>query len=258
MRLKDKVAIITGGASGIGRETCRLFAREGAKIMVADLLIEEANKVADELKAQGHQAIAMKVDVTRLGEANRLAKFTLDKFAQIDILANIAGGSAGPVIKTKHSLFAESTKERWDDMINLNLYGTFNCTRAVINHMIERRNGKIINFASTAGMIGMQKAAEYSAAKGGIIAFTKALAKEVGRYGINVNCISPGVIGSPRVQQMPKEMVQLWQEGIPIGRLGKPEEVASVVLFLASDEASYITGENITVAGGLPLGPKGY
>lgn len=258
MRLKDKVAIITGGASGIGRETCRLFAREGAKIMIADLIIEEANKVADELKARGHQAIAMKVDVTRLGEANRLAKFTLDKFDQIDILANIAGGSAGPVIKTKHSLFAESTKERWDDMINLNLYGTFNCTRAVINHMIERCNGKIINFASTAGMIGMQKAAEYSAAKGGIIAFTKALAKEVGHYGINVNCISPGVIGSPRVQQMSKEMLQLWQEGIPVGRLGKPEEVASVVLFLASDEASYITGENITVAGGLPLGPKGY
>lgn len=258
MRLKDKVAIITGGASGIGRETCRLFAREGAKIMIADLIIEEANKVANELKAQGHQAIAKKVDVTNLDEANRLAKFTLDKFGQIDILANIAGGSAGPAIKTKHGLFAESTKERWDDMINLNLYGTLNCSRAVINHMIERRSGKIISFASTAGMIGMQKAAEYSAAKGGIIAFTKALAKEVARYGINVNCISPGIIGSPRVQQMPKEMVQLWQEGIPFGRLGKPEEVASVVLFLASDEASYITGENITVAGGLPLGPKGY
>jgi len=257
MRLKDKVAIITGGASGIGRETCRFFAREGAKIMIADLIIEEANKVANELKAQGHQAIVKKVDITSLEEANRLAKFTLDKFGQIDILANIAGGSAGPVIKTKHSLFAESTKERWDDMINLNLYGSFNCTRAVINHMIERRNGKIINFASTAGIIGMQKAAEYSAAKGGIIAFTKTLAKEVGRYGINVNCISPGVIGSPRVQQMPKEMVQLWQEGIPIGRLGKPEEVASVVLFLASDEASYITGENITVAGVYLWGQKG-
>jgi 3-oxoacyl-[acyl-carrier protein] reductase len=104
----------------------------------------------------------------------------------------------------------------------------------------------------------MQKAAEYSAAKGGIIAFTKALAKEVGYYGINVNCISPGVINSPRVQTMPKEMVQQWQEGIPLTRLGRPDEIASVVLFLASDDASYITGENITVAGGLPLGPKGY
>jgi NAD(P)-dependent dehydrogenase (short-subunit alcohol dehydrogenase family) len=258
MRLKDKIAIITGGGSGIGRETCRLFAREGAKIIIADLIIEEANKIADELKARGHQAMAMKIDITSFDEANRLAGAALDRYGQIDILANIAGGSAGPVIKTKHRLFAESTKERWEDMINLNLYGTFNCTRAVINHMIERRSGKIISFSSTAGMIGMQKAAEYSAAKGGIIAFTKTLAKELGQYGINVNCISPGVIGSPRVQQMPKEMVQQWQEGIPLARLGKPEEVASVVLFLASDEASYITGENITVAGGLPLGPKGY
>ena len=258
MRLRHKVAIITGGGSGIGRETCRLFAREGAKTIIADLIIEEASKVADELKAQGHQALAMKVDVTNLDQANQLAGAVLDKFGQIDILANIAGGSAGPAIKTKLGLFAESTKERWEDMIHLNLYGTFNCTRAVINHMIERRGGKIVSFASTAGMIGMQRGAEYSAAKGGIIAFTKALAKEVARYGINVNCISPGVIGSPRVQGLNKDMIQQWQEGIPLGRLGKPEEVASVVLFLSSDEASYVTGENITVAGGLPLGPKGY
>ena len=258
MRLKDRVAIITGGGGGIGRATCRLFAREGAKIMIADLIIEEAKKVADELKAQGHQAVAMEIDITSFDEAKRLAGATLDKFGQIDILANIAGGSAGPVIKTKHGLFAESTKERWEDMINLNLYGTFNCTRAVINHMIERRRGKIISFASTAGMIGMQKAAEYAAAKGGIIAFTKTLAKEVGQYGINVNCISPGVIGTPRVQQMSKEMVQQWLDGIPLSRLGRPDEVADVVLFLASDESSYITGENIAVAGGLPLGPKGY
>jgi len=218
VRLKDRVAIITGGGGGIGRETCRLFAREGAKIMIADLIIEEANKIADELKAQGHQAMAMQIDVTSLDEANRLARATLEMFGQIDILVNMAGGSAGPVIKTKHSFFAESTKERWEDMINLNLYGTFNCTRAVIKHMIERRSGKIISFASTAGMIGMQKAAEYSAAKGGVIAFTKTLAKEVGQYGINVNCISPGIIGTPRVLQMDKKMVQQWREGIPLAR----------------------------------------
>ena len=258
MRLKDKVAIVTGGGSGIGRETSRLFAREGARTIIADLIIKEASKVADELQVQGHQALAIKVDVTNLEQVNRLAGDVLDKFGQIDILANIAGGSAGPAIKTKHGLFAESTKERWEDMISLNLFGTFNCTRAVINHMIERQSGKIVSFASTAGTVGMQRAVEYSAAKGGIIAFTKALAKEVARYGINVNCISPGIIGSPRVRGMNKDMVQQWEEGIPLGRLGEPEEVASVVLFLSSDEASYITGENITVAGGLPLGPKGY
>ena len=258
MRLSDKVAIITGGGRGIGRETCRLLAKEGAKTIIADLMFEEASQAADELKAQGYQALAMKIDITNLDQANQLAGAVLDKFGRIDILANIAGGSAGPVIKTKLGLFAESTKERWDDMINLNLYGAFNCSRAVINHMIERRSGKIISIASTAGTIGMQRGVEYSAAKGGIIAFTKALAKEVAQYGINVNCISPGIIGSPRVYETNKDVIQQWQEGIPLGRLGKPEEVASVVLFLASDESSYITGENITVAGGLPLGPKGY
>ena len=258
MRLRDKVAIITGGGSGIGRATCRLLAREGAIAIIADLILEEANKVADELKAQGQQALAMKIDVTDLDQANRLADAVLDEFGRIDILANVAGGSAGPAIKSKLGLFSESSKERWDDMIHLNLYGTLNCTRAVINHMVERRSGKIVNVASTAGMIGMQGGAEYSAAKGGVIAFTKALAKEVAPYGINVNSISPGVIGTPRVREINRDTIQQWQEGIPLGRLGKPEEVASVVLFLASDEASYITGENITVAGGLPLGPQGY
>ena len=258
MRLKDKVAIITGGASGIGRETCKLFAREGASLMIADLVYEEAESLATELKDQKYTVAVMATDVTNIDEANNLAKATLSKFGKIDILANIAGGSAGPTIKTKHGLFAESGKERWDEMISLNLYGTLNCTRAVVSHMIERRSGKIVNFASTAGMIGMQKAAEYAAAKGGIIAVTKTLAKELGQYGINVNCISPGVVGTPRVQQMPKDMVQAWLDGIPLGRLGKPEELAQVVLFLASDESSYITGENIAVAGGLTLGPKGY
>jgi len=252
------VAIITGGGGGIGRETCRLFAREGATTIVADLIIEGASAVADELNAQGYQALAMKIDVTDLDQAHYMADAVLGEFGRIDILANVAGGSAGPAIKSKLGLFAESTKERWDDMIHLNLYGVLNCTRAVINHMVERRCGKIVNIASTAGMIGMQRGAEYSAAKGGIIAFTKALAKEVAPYGINVNSISPGVIGSPRVREINNDKIQQWLEGIPLGRLGKPEEVATVALFLASDEASYITGENIVVAGGLPLGPPGY
>ena len=258
MRLGDKVAIITGGGGGIGRETCRLFAREGATTIVADLIIEGASAVADELNAQGYQALAMKIDVTDLDQAHHMADAVLGEFGRIDILANVAGGSAGPAIKSKLGLFAESTKERWDDMIHLNLYGVLNCTRAVINHMVERRCGKIVNIASTAGMIGMQRGAEYSAAKGGVIAFTKALAKEVAPYGINVNSISPGVIGSPRVREINNDKIQQWLEGIPLGRLGKPEEVATVALFLASDEASYITGENIVVAGGLPLGPPGY
>ena len=182
----------------------------------------------------------------------------MDRFGRIDILANIAGGSAGPVIATNYSLFAESVKERWDEIVNLNLYGTLNCTRAVVNHMIERRSGKVINFASLAGMIGMRKAAEYSAAKGAVIAFTKSLAKELGQYGINVNSISPGVIGTARVRKSNKDTIQDWLMGISLGRVGEPEEVARVVLFLASDDSSYITGENIMVDGGMAHGVMGY
>ncbi len=258
MRLQGRVAIITGGASGIGQETVRRFAREGAKTVIADLMMEKASELAEHLRFQGHEAIAIRTDVTSLDEARTLARFAMDAYGQIDILANIAGGSAGPVIRTKHSLFADSTRERWDEMIGLNLYGALNCTRAVINHMIQRHSGAVVNVASTAGMIGMQKAAVYSAAKGGVIAFTKALAKEVGEYGINVNCVSPGIVGSARVRQMREDMVQQWLEGIPLGRLATPEEVADVIVFLSSDEASYVTGENVTVAGGLVLGPKGY
>ena len=258
MRVKDKVAIVTGGGGAIGRETSKLLATEGAKVMVADLNTEEANKVVDEIKALGHKALAIDLDTTKVDKAEQLAKATLDNFGQIDILVNVVGGSAGPFIKTKLGFFAQSNKERWEEIVNLNLLGTFNCTRAVINHMIERRSGKIVSIASTSGVIGMQKAAEYSAAKAGIIGFTKALAKEVGPYGINVNCLSPGVVGTPRVLEMAKELIPEWTKGIKLGRLAKPEEIASVVFFLVSEESSYITGQNIIVDGGLSLGPTGY
>ena len=258
MRLKDKVAIVTGGSGGIGTCTCDRLAEEGAKLVIAEIEIQGAEQLADRLNASGHEAKSIKVNVNEFEEAQQLARYTLDTFGRIDILANIAGGSAGVFLKSKHSIFAESTQERWQEVIDVNLYGALNCTRAVINHMIERQTGKIINFASIAGMVGMQKAAEYSAAKSGIMGFTKTLAKEVGAYGINVNCISPGVIATERVRNMPKEMVNQWKEGIPQGRLGDPDEIARVVVFLASDDASYITGANIPVEGELTLGPKGF
>ena len=258
MRLKDKVAILTGGAGGIGGETCELFASEGAKLMIADVDYDGATKLADDLNARGREASAINVDVRSLDGAKQLVEETLASFGRIDILANIAGGSAGVFLKTKHAIFSESTLERWEEVINVNLYSALNCAQAVINHMIERRSGKIISLASTAGMVGMQKAAEYSAAKAGIIGFTKSLAKELGPYGITVNCISPGIIGTERVRQMPQDMVNGWQQGIPLGRLGEPHEVASVLLFLASDESNYVTGVNIPVEGGMRLGPKTY
>lgn len=257
MRVKDKVAIVDGGATGIGRKTAEFLAKEGAKVVIADIAIEEANKTVDEIKAIGGEAIAMRVDVTSLDEANEMVKTTLDNFGQIDILVNAAGGSAGPLIRSKRGPFSQSNKDRWDDMINLNLYGALNCTRAVINNMIERRTGKIVNIASSSGMLGEKNAVAYSAAKGGIIAFTKALAKEVAPYGITVNAVSPGICGSERVLSMlSKEGIDEAAKGIYLGRLGIPEDLANAVLFLASDESNYITGHNLVVDGGLTMGPE--
>jgi NAD(P)-dependent dehydrogenase (short-subunit alcohol dehydrogenase family) len=196
MIIKDWVAIVTGGASGIGRQTCLRMAKEGAKVVIADKNLQGAQKVVDEIKAMGqNEVIAIEVDITNLDEANRMAGATLDKFGQIDIMANIAGGA----IPDKIGPFAQSSKEVWERIMALNLYGTFNCTRAVINHMIERRSGKIVNIASVAGIVGQGNTADYAAAKGGIIAFTKSLAKEVARYNINVNCVSPAFTGTERV-----------------------------------------------------------
>lgn len=248
-RFKDKVAIVTGGASGIARATSHILAREGAKVVIADINIEGANKVADEIKAQGNEVMAVKVDVTSLEEANWMAKTTLDKFGHIDILANIAGGA----IPGKIGPFSESHKEVWDCIFALNLYGPLNCCRAVVNHMIERRYGKIVNVASVAGLIGQANTADYAAAKGGIIAFTKSLAKELAPYGINVNCVSPAFTGTERVLSMPEEFLQKQIRMIHLGRYGKPEEIANVIVFLGSDEASFVTGANYVVDGGITL-----
>ena len=257
-KLQGKVAIVTGGAGGIGKETCELFALEGARLLIAEVELGAAEKVAEEFGKKGYEAKAAKVDVRDFNDAKQLVETAIDIFGDVDILVNVAGGSAGVFLKTKHSVFAESSPERWKEIIDLNLFGTLNCTYAIINHMIDRRKGKVINLSSIAGMIGMQKAAEYSAAKAGVIGFTKALAKEVAPFGINVNCVSPGVIGTLRCRNMPKESIDSWLEGIPFGRLGEPKEIANAILFLASNESDYITGENIPVTGGQTLGPTGY
>ena len=258
MRLRDKVAIITGGGGGIGGQVCSLFAEEGARLLIAEIDSNAAAKMEKELGQKGYKAETTDVDIRNFDAAKQLIRTALDIFGQIDILVNVAGGSAGVFLKSKHSIFAQSSPERWKEIIDLNLNGTLNCTRAVINHMIERQSGKIVNLSSIAGMIGMQKAAEYSAAKAGVIGFTKALAKEVAPHGIHVNCVSPGVIGTSRVRNMPKKSVDAWLAGIPFGRLGEPAEVAKAILFLASSESDFITGENIAVTGGQTLGALGY
>lgn len=249
MQIKGWVAIVTGGASGIGRQTALRLAREGAKVAIVDKNRDGANKVVEEIKALGGEALALEVDITSLDEAHQMAKAVLDKFGQVDILANIAGGA----FPSKMGTFAQSDRQVWDLNINLNLFGTFNCTRAIVNHMIERKKGKIVNIASVAGMVGQATTADYAAAKGGIIAFTKSLAKELAPYGINVNCVSPSMTGTERVLSMPKDFLEKQIKTIHLHRYADPEEIANVVVFLASDEASFVTGANYVADGGITL-----
>ena len=249
MNIKGWVAIVTGGASGIGRQTALRLAREGAKVALVDKNLEGANKVAEEIKALGGEVMALETDITSLDEAHKMAIAVLDKFGQVDILANIAGGA----FPSKMGSFAQSNREIWDLNINLNLFGTFNCTHAIVNHMMERKKGKIVNIASVAGMVGQATTADYAAAKGGIIAFTKSMAKELAPYGINVNCVSPAITGTDRVRSMPKEFLQKQIDTIHLHRFGEPEEIANVVVFLASDEASFVTGANYVADGGITL-----
>jgi NAD(P)-dependent dehydrogenase (short-subunit alcohol dehydrogenase family) len=258
MRIKDKVAIVTGGGGGIGQATCRLLAREGGKIMIADVVAGEAEKLAASIRGEGGDADVAVVDITKYEAAISLSEATMKRYGRIDILVNLAGGSAGPAIRTKQQIFAQSTPDRWEEMLTLNLVGTLNATRAVVNQMIEQKSGRIVSFSSSAGVIGGMRVADYSAAKAGVIGFTKALAKEVAPYGINVNSIAPGVVGTPRMMAMAPEIMEGYLKGIRLRRFARPEELASVVLFLVADDSSYITGQNIEVDGGLNLGPENY
>lgn len=250
MKLSDRIALVTGSASGIGRGIALELAGEGANIIVADLNLDGAGKVVDEIKALGRQAIAIKVDVRSSSETNNMFKVAVERFGWIDILVNNAGGSA----RERATLFHQSTEEVWDYVLGINLKGVLNCSRAVINHMMERKKGVIINTASVAGLVGSPGRADYSAAKGGIIAFTKAVAKEVAGYGVRVVAVSPGVIETPMMQHIPRaHLEELLKNVPPVGRNGKPEDIAHMVAFLASDDASFITGHNFIVDGGAIL-----
>ena len=244
MGLHNKTAIVTGAGGSIGRAIARRLASDGANVVVNDVKCEAAEKVAEEI---GGSAIGIGADVTKSDEVRAMVATTLERFGQVDILVNNAGGSAALLNKISH--FKDADEEVWKWVIDLNLHGTMICIQAVLDHMIERRYGKIVNFASIAGVSGLVTRVDYSAAKGGIIALTKALAMEVGEYSINVNCVSPGAIArTPGAE---------WPEATWFGRMGLPEEVAALTAFLVSDEASFITGENTLVDGGRTLGPRG-
>lgn len=247
-RLSNKVAIVTGGNIGIGRAISQRLAAEGADVVVTGRGFEDCQKVAAEVEAMGRKALPIKMDVSIYADAEKMAKETLDKFDKIDILCNVAGGPAN-----EQKPFAEKTEEVWKRVIAVNLFGQFNCTRAVINYMIQRRYGKIMNMSSASGHLGMFNTTDYAASKGAIIAFTASLAKEVAQYNINVNAICPGTVMTRGLEMFPER----WEEFNKLsglGRVGKPEEIAALAAYLVSDEAAYVTGQNYMICGLWNLG----
>ena len=246
---KDKVAIITGGAQGIGEAIVRKLASGGAAIAILDIQHEKARLVADDIKSEGGSATAVGMDITDSQNVRHAVEEVERRFGKVDILVNNVGWD-------KAAPFIELTEEMWDRVIAINLRGPITVTRAVLDGMISRNYGKIVNIASDAGRVGSSGESVYSACKGGIIAFTKTLARELVRYNILVNCVCPGPTDTPFIDGMREEnpkLVEALQRAIPMRRLGNPEEVAAAVAFLASDEANYITGQTLSVSGGLTM-----
>ena len=246
MRLKDKVAIVTGGARGIGREIALKFAREGADIVIWDVNLEAAGATGKEIENLGRQALCGKVDVTNFTQVEESINKTLDKFKKLDILVNNAG-------ITKDNLLLRMAESDWDAVININLKGTFNCTKAASKVMLKQKSGKILNIASIIGIIGNFGQANYAASKAGIIALTKTTAKELSSRGICVNAVAPGFIQTDMTAKLSPAVQEQMLKNIPMGKFGKPEDVANLCLFLASSDADYITGQTIIIDGGMVM-----
>jgi len=245
-RLKEKTALITGGARGIGREIALLFAREGADIAIGDVNLPEAQKTCGEIEALGRKAFALQLDVTSFLKVEEVINKILDKFTKIDILVNNAG-------ITKDGLLLRMSEQDWDVVIAVNLKGAFNCTKAASKVMIKQRSGKIVNIASIIGIIGNYGQANYAASKAGIIALTKTAAKELAARNINVNAVAPGFIQTDMTAKLSEEIKAKMKEAIPLGKFGSPLDVAAVCLFLACEDSSYITGQTIIVDGGMVM-----
>ncbi|MGD0184150.1 MAG: SDR family NAD(P)-dependent oxidoreductase [Roseiarcus sp.] len=251
MKLKDKVAFITGGGRGMGRADCLLLAKEGAVVISCDKIGENAKKVAAEVRDNGGVAEAYDLDITKGDDVRRVVAEVAGKYKRIDVLVNNAGFDD---IKP----FMQTTEADWDFLINLNLKGHLHVTHAVLPHMIAANSGAIVFISSDAARVGSTGESVYGAAKAGLIGFTKTLAREEARHGIRVNCICPGLTDTPQFQanlanpEIGKIMrsVEKW---IPLKRFGKPEEIAKVVLFFVSDDSSFVTGQVLSVSGGLTM-----
>jgi 2-hydroxycyclohexanecarboxyl-CoA dehydrogenase len=244
MRLEGRKALVTGGASGIGSAIARRLAAEGAQVTIGDLNLEGATQIAGEISG-----LAVELDVTDLGSAQAAVD---SAGAPIDILVNNAGTD-------EFGFFAQTTPAQWEKVIAVNLNGVLNCTFAALPGMQDAGYGRMVNIASEAGRVGSKGSAVYSAAKGGVIAFTKVMAREGARFGITANAIAPGPIETPLLMkakefgEIGEKIIETMKGGTQLGRLGQPEEVAAAVAFLASDDASYVTGETLGVSGGLGM-----
>jgi 3-oxoacyl-[acyl-carrier protein] reductase len=244
LKLAGKVALVTGAAQGIGKAVALLLAQNGADTVVSDINLEKAEETAKEIQSLGRKALAIKVDVAQLGEVEKMVEASLAQFGKIDILVNNAGIA-------RDKLILRMTEEDWDAVLNINLKGTFNCTKAVVRHMSKQKSGKIVNIASVVGEMGNAGQGNYAASKAGVIGFTKTIAREFAQRGINVNAIAPGYIETSMTEALPDKAKEELQRLIPMDRLGKPEDVAEAVFFLVSEASSYITGQVLNVNGGI-------
>jgi 2-hydroxycyclohexanecarboxyl-CoA dehydrogenase len=246
MNLNGKTAVVSGAASGIGRATAECLAQAGAHVILADVNEIGGEAAAAAIRASGHGADFRRVDLTDTASIEALRRDVITLREGVDIVANVAGwGKTEPFVK--------NTPEFWRKMIELNLLGTIQLTRAFLDPMIARRAGKIVNVASDAGRVGSLGESVYSGTKGGVIAFTKGLAREMARFDINVNCVCPGPTDTPLMAAVPDKLKEAFAHATPMRRLAKPSEIADAILFFASARADFVTGQVLSVSGGLTM-----